>query len=111
MNKLNILWTTDNKDTIKNMIHMYAVNSLKHGWWDEVNVIVWGGSAKVLKEEFELQKLVLDMLKENVNVEACQACAEQYSAVETFKRMGIDVKYMGYPLTQYLQNGEKVLTL
>ena len=25
--KLNILWTTDNKDTIFNMLSMYAINS------------------------------------------------------------------------------------
>lgn len=27
-NKLNILWTTDNKDTVFNMLSMYAINSL-----------------------------------------------------------------------------------
>jgi len=28
MNKLNILWITDNKDTIFNMLSMYAINSI-----------------------------------------------------------------------------------
>ena len=40
--KLNILWTTDNKDTIFNMLSMYTLNSKKRGWWKEVNVILWG---------------------------------------------------------------------
>ena len=31
--KLNILWTTDNKDTIFNMLSMYAINSVNRGWW------------------------------------------------------------------------------
>ncbi len=30
--KLNILWTTDNKDTIFNMLAMYTLNSKKRGW-------------------------------------------------------------------------------
>ena len=45
--KLNILWTTDNKDTIFNMLAMYTLNSKKRGWWQEVNVILWGASVKL----------------------------------------------------------------
>ena len=46
MEKLNILWTTDNKDTIYNMLFMYATNSKTHGWWPNVNVIIWGALRK-----------------------------------------------------------------
>ena len=37
--KLNILWTTDNKDTIFNMLSMYVINSKNRGWWKHINVI------------------------------------------------------------------------
>ena len=40
--KLNILWTTDNKDTIFNMLSMYVINSKNRGWWKHINVILWG---------------------------------------------------------------------
>ena len=32
MNKLNILWTTDNRDNIFNLLTMYAINSKRHNW-------------------------------------------------------------------------------
>ena len=48
MNKLNILWITDNKDTIFNMLSMYAINSITKEQWQEVNVIIWGASAKLV---------------------------------------------------------------
>ncbi|WP_221932550.1 hypothetical protein [Carboxylicivirga sp. M1479] len=48
MDKINILWTTTNRDTISKMISMYSVNAVKHGWWDTVNVIIWGASAQLV---------------------------------------------------------------
>lgn len=45
--KLNILWTTDNKDTIFNMLSMYVINSKNRGWWKHINVILWGSIGKI----------------------------------------------------------------
>jgi len=53
--KLNILWLTDNKDTIFNMLTMYAINSKSKGWWKEVNVIIWGASAKLVGSDAQVQ--------------------------------------------------------
>ena len=38
--KLTILWTTDNKDTVFNMLAMYALNSKNRGWWKHINIIL-----------------------------------------------------------------------
>jgi len=111
MDKLNILWTTTNRETISKMIVMYASNAIPNGWWKEVNVIIWGGSAKLVGENTEVQQEVLNMMKAGVHVEACQACAEQFGVADKIKDLGVDVLYMGEPLTQYLKNNEKVLTL
>lgn len=111
MNKLNILWTTINRDTITNMIKMYASNAIPNGWWKEVNVIIWGGSAKLVGENKEVQQEVMEMIKAGVKVEACRACADQYGVAETLENLGIEVKYMGEPLTNYLKADEKVLSL
>ncbi len=51
------------------------------------------------------------MIAGGVRVEACQACAEQFGVADIIKRIGVDVKYMGEPLTAYLKNDEKVLTM
>lgn len=111
MDKLNILWTTTNRDTITNMIKMYSIAAITQGWWKEVNIIVWGASAKLLGENKEVQAEVLEMIKHGIHVEACQHCADQYGATEIIKSLGVETKYMGEPLTEYLKNDEKVLTL
>lgn len=110
-NKINILWVTDNKDTVFNMLSMYAINSFKRGWWEHVNVILWGASVKLVANDTQVQTEVLEMIHSGVTVEACQDCCERFGAVEIIKKLGVDVKYMGLPLTNYIKEGEHVLSI
>jgi len=111
MNKINILWTNTNRDTITNMILIYSTVTKQKGLWDEVNVFIWGGSAKLIAGNKDVQAEVSEMIEKGIHVEACQACAEKYGAVEILKDLGVDVKFMRQPLTDYIKNGEKILTL
>lgn len=111
MKKLNILWTTNDKDTFKNMIAMYSANALRNGWWDQVNVLIWGGSTKLSGSDEEVQKSIQKMIFAGVNVEACLACANIYNATETLKELGVDVKYTGTTLTEYINNEDKLITI
>lgn len=111
MEKLNILWTTTNRDTITNMILMYSTNAKQKGLWDEINVIIWGASAKLLGENTAVQAEVCEMIEKGVHVEACLSCADQFGVSETIKSLGVETKYMGEPLTAYLKKGEKILSL
>jgi hypothetical protein len=45
-----------------------------------------------------------------VKVQACQACADSYGVTEPLRKLGIDVRYMGRPLTDMLKQGWKILT-
>ena len=54
MEKLNILWTTDNKETFFHMLSMYAINAKKRGLWKEINVIIWGASSKLAGTDTEV---------------------------------------------------------
>jgi len=111
MNKINILWTTDNKDTVFNMLSMYAINSKKREWWQEVNVIIWGASVRLVGNDTQIQTEVLEMLGQGVHVEACKDCCDKFGVTSKLTKLGIDVRYMGEPLTGYLKNGETVLTI
>jgi len=111
MEKLNILWTTDNKDTIFNMLAMYALNSKAKNWWPEVNVIIWGASVKLVKTDTQVQTEVLEMVKAGITVEACKDCADNFGATETLEKLGVTVKYMGLPLTEILKQGERLITI
>ena len=111
MEKLNILWTTDNKDTIDNMLAMYAINSKANDWWTNMNVIIWGASAKLISCDNKYQVLVKEMIDSGVNVEACKVCSDNLGATQKLLELGVDVKSMGEQLTKYIKDGERVLTV
>lgn len=111
MEKLNILWTTDNRDTVFNMLSMYTTNSVKNSWWDEVNVIIWGASAKLVGKDTQVQTEVMEMIARGVNVEACKACSDNLGVSEKLIQLGVNVRYMGKALTGYLKSGERLISI
>ncbi len=111
MERLNILWVNDNPDTAHSMVLMYAINSKKQGWWDEVQVIIWGSTAKLVATNSEIQEKIRMAQHVGVNFASCLACAAQFGAVEALEELNIDVKYMGEPLTNILKTNEKLLTI
>lgn len=110
-NKLAVLWTSGDPDLAEKMAFMYTYNAKKQGWFDEVVLIVWGPSAKLLSENKMLQDYVKKMQDAGIKVEACMACARMYEVDGKLQELGIDVKGMGVPLSNYLKDGWKTLSL
>jgi hypothetical protein len=108
--KLAVVWTSGDRDVALKMVFMYTYNAKKQGWWDEVNLIVWGPSSKLLSEDEELQTYISKMQEEGISIFACKACADMYGVSPKLQELGIDVKFMGGPLTEYLQKDYKVIT-
>jgi hypothetical protein len=102
--KLTILWTTDNEETALNMLLMYALKSNVNKWWKECNIITWGPSNKLVCSNPEVQVMIKQIQENGANFFACRRCAEEYGLVEQLESLGIGVKLMGEPLTQYLQD-------
>lgn len=110
-NELYILWTSGDREVALSMVFMYAFNSKIKGFWDNVCLIVWGPSAKLLAQDEELQGRMHQMIEVGVKVEACIACANMYGVTQTLENLGIEVKGMGQPLTQLLKEGKKILCI
>jgi hypothetical protein len=108
---LVVLWTSGDRDVALNMVFMYTFNAKRRNWWNDVRLIVWGPSSKLLAEDVELQTEVSKMREAGVILEACKACADRYGVSDDLAQLGIDVRYMGVPLTEYLKEGRNVLAL
>jgi len=108
---LYVLWTNDNPITAEKMVFMYTVNSLIHGWWEKVTLIIWGAPAKLVSEDVKMQETVKEALDAGVHITACKACADQLGVTETLEKLGIEVKYWGIPLTELLKREETLLTI
>jgi hypothetical protein len=108
--KLAVLWTSGDPDVAHRVAFMYTHNAKRAGWFDEVTLIVWGPSQRLLVGDQDLQAEIKKMQDDGVVVEACIACAMSYGIVDQLKALGITVRGMGVPLSDYLKDGWKVLT-
>lgn len=108
--KLGVVWTSGDREVALKMVFMYTFNAKRAGWFDEVQFIVWGPSEKLLAEDEELQEYVGRMIDVGIEVVACKACSDMYGVSSDLEECGVDVKYMGQPLTNLLQSDWKIIT-
>ena len=107
---LTVLWTSGDKEVALDMVFMYALNAKLRNWWNEVRLIVWGPSSRLLSEDADLQDEVRKMRDAGVILDACKACADRYGVSEKLEQLGINVRYMGLPLTDYIRERRNVIT-
>ncbi len=108
--RLAVLWTSGDADVAYKVCFMYTNAAKKSKWFDEVTLIVWGPSSRLLAGDKNLQAEIKKMQENGVVVKACLACANLYGVTDKLRELGIDVKYMGRPLSDMLKGGWKVLT-
>lgn len=111
--ELVVLWTSGDREVALKMAFMYTFNSKRFKWgWKNVTLVVWGPSAKLLTEDKELQERILDMKERGVKLLACKKCSDLYGVSNALRQLGIEVKYMGKPLTDYLRDDNcRVITI
>ena len=109
-NKLAVLWTSGDPEVAEKVCFMYTHNAKKRGWFDEVVLIIWGPSDRLVVENEMVRNYIKQMMESGIHVEACIHCADMYGLTERFQELGIDVKGMGVPLSNYLKEGWHTLT-
>lgn len=108
--RLAVVWTSGDPEVAHRVCLMYTHAARKAKWFNEVRLVFWGPSARLLAGDKDLQAKVKTMMADGVIVQACIVCADSYGVTEKLRSLGIDVKAMGQPLTQMLKDGYKTLT-
>ena len=109
--KLVVLWTSGDREVALKMVFMYTYNAKARGWWEDITLVVWGPSAKLLTEDKELQEYLAKIMEAGVTVKACKGCSDQYGVSEELEALGITVLYIGKELTDYMKEGREILTI
>jgi hypothetical protein len=110
MDKLVVIWSSGDRDVALKTVFMYTLNAKAQDWWKEVNLIIWGPSAKLLAQDDELQAEIKKLKNVGVKIFACKTCSDSYQVSVNLNRIGVQVQFMGLPLTQFLKSDCKVLT-
>jgi hypothetical protein len=106
-----ILWTSGDREVALKMVFMYAYNCKKYSWMDNVRLLVWGPSGKLLVEDAELQEQLTELKEIGVELYACKACADLYGISDKLEKFGITVMYTGKMLAELQKAGWFILTI
>lgn len=108
--ELIILWTSGDKEVALNMVFMYALKSKLNKWWNNIRLIIWGPSARLVSEDSVVQGKIREMTREDITVDGCKTCADNYRVSEYLEELGVNVRRMGELLTKYLKENRKIIT-
>jgi len=108
---LAVVWVTRDREAAMNMVFMYTKNSKLRKWWSKVTLIIWGPSGPLLVSDPELQKELKALKDAGVELQACKACSDKSGISDQRTALGVEVKYMGQPLTELLKSGTAVLSV
>ena len=84
---------------------MYALNALKHGWMEEVKIILFGPAQDLLLVDTELQNLIKEYQEIEEAVVACKFISDRDKKSEQLTELGIQVEYVGEIISGYIHEG------
>jgi len=109
--RLVVIWRSDDPEIFHSALYLYTHNAKRFKWFDEVTLVVWGPSQKLLAEDEEILAKVRKMQADGVVVMADIDAANDYGLQEKIRDdLGIRVMILGPFLTRFLQEGASVLT-
>ncbi len=109
-NRLVVVWSSADPEVAHNMVFMYTGNAKRRGWFEDVTLIIWGPSVRMLVNDESLQQGIKQIKEYGVRVMACRKCAENYGLQEQLLAMDIESIYIGETLSDFIKEGRHVLT-
>ena len=102
--RLTIVWTSGDPEVAHRMVLMYCKAAKSNQWFDEVRLIVWGPSARLVAADKDIQAKLTELKASGIVLEACVVCADSYGVSERLRELGLVVKPMGKPLTETIRD-------
>jgi hypothetical protein len=107
--KLTIVWTSGDPEVAHRIVLMYGKAAKSNQWFDEVRVIIWGPSARLVAADKDIQAKLKEMKQNGITLEACVVCADSYGVSDRLRELGIEVKPMGKPLSNIIRDKDSHL--
>ena len=84
---------------------MYAINSLKHGWLEDVKIIFFGPAQDLLLEDAEIQNYIKEYQAMEETAVACKYISDRDKKSEQLSEIGLQVEYVGKMISDYILDG------
>ncbi|MCC5823326.1 MAG: DsrE family protein [Phycisphaerales bacterium] len=107
---LTIVWTSADPDVAHRMVLMYATGAQRQEWFADIRLIIWGPSQRLVVADKDIRAKIQALQQLGVEVVACLACADSYGIADDLREAGLEVRYMGAPLSEDLKSDRRVIT-
>ena len=99
-----LILASSDKDVLKWGLR-YAWRSTKEKYLEDIKVIIFGPSEKVIAEDPELQESVKRFMDLGKVISACKACSDEDGVSEELSGLDIKVEYVGSVIGQLIKEG------
>jgi hypothetical protein len=83
---------------------MYAKNTLKNKWLEDVKTILFGPSEKLVANDPELSKEVQEICSAGEAI-ACKFISDNNGSSEPLSKLGVKIEYMGTIIAELMKQG------
>ena len=83
---------------------MYAKNTLKYGWLDDVKTILFGPSEQLVAQDSELAEQVQDLCVAGEGF-SCKFISDNEGTSETLSKLGLQIEYVGTIIADLIKEG------
>ncbi len=107
---LVIIWASSDKDVAKSVVLNFVLNARLNGWLDNITLMVWGPSVKLLASDKELQDVFKSLKHTGINLYIDKGSAEDFGVGKAVEDMGAEVAYLGKTLSVCIKQNRKIIT-
>ena len=104
-NKIFIILASGDKDVALEVALLYPYTLAKEKYLDEVKVILFGPSEKLVARNKNVQKRIKKLQGMGVAISACKYCSDRMGVSEKLERLGITVEYVSPKIAQMIKDG------
>lgn len=101
--KLLVIVATSDKEKAQTAL-MYAKNAMKRGWLDNVKVVYFGPSEKMIVEDPILSDQAQDIAEAGGSI-ACKYISDRDGVSEKIEKLGVQVEYVGNIVSDLIKDG------
>ncbi len=83
---------------------MYANNAMKRGWLDDIKVVYFGPSEKLVVEDPVISDQAREIAEAGGSI-ACKYISDRDGVSEKMEKLGVQVEYVGSIISDLIKNG------
>ncbi len=108
--KVFVVLASQDREVLLEVGFTYPFNAALNGWMEDVKIILFGPSERLVLNDAEVQARLKETLASGVHVMACKWCSDRMGISENLEALGIEVLYVGPVISERLKTGWASLT-